>query len=67
MRLPIFKVVCDDEPLSMDYPCAVSADAIRRNGDFETLAAITFLRVGASITVGGGAAVQFTLGHHGGV
>jgi len=61
MRIPIFRVVCDDDPSDTSYPCAVSARTIRENGDFETLAAITFLPMGESITVGGGASVQFTL------
>jgi len=61
MRVPIFKVVCDDEPISMDYPCAVSRATLEANGDWLTVEAVMGLRVGQDVTVGGGAAVQFTL------
>jgi len=61
MREPVYKIVNDDDPSDYAYPMAVSASTIRKSGDFETLAAITFLPISESITVGGGAAVQFTI------
>jgi hypothetical protein len=61
MREPVYKIVNDDDPGDYAYPMAVSARTIREAGDFETLAAITFLPVRQSVTVGGGAAVQFTI------
>jgi hypothetical protein len=73
MRVPIFKVTCDDEPISMDYPCAVSLQTLYDNGDPAYDAVYTnvnppawaprfvLLERGCSVTVGGGAGVQFTI------
>lgn len=61
MRTPIFKVICDDEPISMDYPCAITPSQYKPGEDDEVLASIAGLSVGESRTIGGGAAVQFTI------
>lgn len=60
MRVPIFRVTCDDAPNDPAYPCAVSLPTLYENADPATDDVCT-LTVGQSITVGGGAGVQFTL------
>ena len=60
MRVPIFRVTCDDDPSDPAYPCAVSLQTIYMNGD-SVIDDVSGLRKGESDTVGGGAAVQFTL------
>ena len=59
MRVPIFRVVCDDDPSDCRYPCGVSLDDLGEEPDVYADAAV--LPVGESMTVGGGAGVQFTL------
>ena len=63
VRQPVYRVTCDDfsDPA---YPLAVTPAGLIEAGDTETFAALydaAPLHVGDSITVGGGAAVQFTL------
>ena len=63
MRVPIFRVSCDDDPSDYSYPCAVSLDTLRElcdDGD-PTYMDVCDCAIGQSVTVGGGAAVQFTL------
>jgi len=66
MREPIYRVTNDDDPLDYDFPCAVSLATLEQryqdgddiDGSYpRTLA----LAMGESITMGGGAAVQFTI------
>ena len=59
MRLPIFKITNDDDPMDCETPCAVTLDAFA--GEYDVYADVQPLLVGQSVTVGGGAAVQFTL------
>ena len=64
MRQPVYRVICDDDPLDPDYPIAVTPASLIETGDTETFAALyeaAPIRVGDSVTVGGGAAPQFTL------
>ena len=73
MRLPIFKVRNDDDPLDPQYPIAVSLQTLYDNGDPAYDAVYTnvnppawapcfvLLERGCSVTVGGGAAVQYTI------
>ena len=73
MRVPIFKIVNDDDPMDYYYPCAVSLQTLYDNGDPAYDAVYTnvnppawtprfaLLERGCSVTVGGGAAPQFTL------
>ena len=61
MREPIYRVVNDDDPMDYEHPCAVSLATIRGNGETDLADDLSVLRVGASLTIGGGAAVQHTL------
>lgn len=62
-RNPIFRVTNDDDPGDYDYPMAATwaqvEEGLRADGD--ALARVREARVGERVTVGGGAAVQFTI------
>ena len=63
MRVPIFRVVSDDDPFDPDYPCALSHATLidlQNHGDLPGLD-VDSIRVGQFVTVGGGAAQQFTI------
>jgi len=63
MRVPIFKITNDDNPMDYAYPLMTEgrdfADA--NENDPALVSEVLGLRVGSSVTVGGGAAVQFTI------
>ena len=61
MRTPIFRVTNDDDPLDYTYPCALSEPQLRDVDEREVYEQASALTVGQSVTVGGGAAVQFTI------
>ena len=63
MRTPIFKITNDDDPLDYAYPVVVTLDGIVDDDGFEpsVRALCGPLAVGQSVTVGGGAAGQFTI------
>jgi len=61
MRLPIFKITNDDDPGDYTFPRMVSWPDLVASGDTQTVDAVLLLPVGQSVTVGGGAAVQFTI------
>lgn len=63
MRLPIFKIVNDDDPMDYVYPVSLTPIALKDTAalDDETLDECLGLRTGESVTVGGGAAPQFTI------
>ena len=61
MRVPIFRIVNDDDPSDYTYPCALSEPQLRDVGEREVYNLAVTLGVGESVTVGGGAAVQFTI------
>ena len=61
MRIPIFKVRNDDDPGDYQYPCALSEPQLRDVDEREVYDQAIALLVGQSVTVGGGASVQFTL------
>lgn len=59
-----FRIVNDDDPMDVnlaDGQDVISLGDLRDLGDTETIHAVRNLRIGKSVTVGGGAAVQFTL------
>ena len=60
MREPIYRVTNDDDPGDYIYPIAVSWRTLAENGDTAILD-VAPLKVGQSVTIGGGAAVQFTM------
>lgn len=61
MRVPIYRVSCDDDPSDYQFPRAVAWPDLVASGDTQTVDAVLLLPVGQSVTVGGGAAVQFTI------
>jgi hypothetical protein len=63
MRVPIFRVVNDDDQMDYQFPCGVSLDTLRelRDEGDPTYFDVCDCAIGQSVTVGGGAAVQFTL------
>jgi hypothetical protein len=61
MRIPIYKVRNDDNPLDPQYPIALSEPQLRDVDEREVYDQAIALLVGQSVTVGGGAAVQFTI------
>jgi len=73
MRVPIFKITNDDDPGDYAFPRAVSLQTMYDNADPAYDAVYTnvnppawiprfvLLERGCSVTVGGGAAVQFTI------
>ena len=65
MRTPIFRIVNDDDPMDYVYPCTVTINAFDGldyyNPQDRILDRISALSVNESVTVGGGAAVQFTI------
>lgn len=58
---PTYRIVNDDDPADFTYPCECSLADLVDTGDDETLRAVSPLARGESVTVGGGAAVQFTI------
>jgi len=61
MRERVYKITNDDDPMDCYYPLATTGASILFAGDVETYDAMRPLRPGQSVTVGGGAAVQFTI------
>ena len=61
MRVPIYRITNDDDPLDYEYPVAVSWTTLVDSGDTQTVLDVAPLARGQSVTVGSGAAVQFTL------
>ena len=61
MRIPIFKVCNDDDPMDYAFPRAVAWPDLVDSGDTETVNAVLLLPLGQCVTVGGGAGVQFTI------
>jgi len=61
MRTPIFKITNDDDPGDYQYPCALSEPQLRDVDEREVYDQAIALLVGQSVTVGGGAAVQFSI------
>ena len=61
MRVPIFKVRNDDDPMDYAFPRAVAWPDLVDSGDTETVNAVLLLPIGQSVTVGGGAGVQFSI------
>ena len=61
MRAPIFKITNDDDPMCIDYPMALSLAQIRDADEENIVHWSERARVRESMTVGGGAAVQFTI------
>ena len=63
MRVPIFKITNDDDPMDYEYPQIVTQDSFYDDDGYDPPLSyqVGVLSVGSSITVGGGAAVQFTI------
>lgn len=63
MRTPVFKVTNDDDPMDYEFPIGVTLSGLADCFDHKAddYAPARALRVGESFTVGGGAAVQFTI------
>ena len=59
MREPIYRIVNDDDPSDYAYPMAATRDNFA--GEPDIYADVVPLVVGESVTIGGGAAVQFTI------
>ena len=58
VREPIYRIVCDD--LS-DYAYPMAATRENFDGEPDVYADVVPLAIGESVTIGGGAAVQFTI------
>ena len=61
MRIPIYKVRNDDNPLDPWCPRAMTLTQFTDAGDDETYDLCRPLACGESVTVGGGAGVQFSI------
>ena len=63
MRAPIFKITNDDDPMDYEYPQVVTAEAFYDDDGYDPPLSyqVGVLSVGQSVTVGGGASVQFTI------
>jgi len=59
MREPVYKIVNDDDPSDYAYPMAATLENF--DGEPDVYADVQPLAVRESVTVGGGAAVQFTI------
>ena len=59
MREPVYKIVNDDDPMDYEYPLAATLENF--DGEPDVYADVQPLAVRESVTVGGGAAVQFTI------
>jgi hypothetical protein len=55
MRVPIFRLVNDDDPMDYEYPRAVSAGHVMDWDWPEERREVLALEVGQSATIGGGA------------
>jgi len=63
MRVPIFKITNDDDPGDYEYPQVVTQDVFDDDDGYDPPLSyqVGVLSVGQSVTVGGGASVQFTI------
>lgn len=62
MRVPIYRVTNDDDPSDYAYPLAIAHDDLPDDGFVPTVRTLARgLDVGQNVTIGGGAAPQFTL------
>ena len=59
MREPIYRITNDDDPSDYAYPMAATLENF--DGEPDVYADVQPLGVRESVTVGGGAAVQFTI------
>jgi hypothetical protein len=61
MRTTIYRIQNDDDPLDYQYPMALSLAQLRDADEPEVWPVASRLMVGESFTIGGGAAVQFSV------
>lgn len=57
----VYRIVNDDDPMDVDFPAEVTLTGFVALGEDDVTVAVRGLAVGESVTVGGGAAVQFTI------